>query len=193
MCFKVLAQVCYHVDALALSKAILPYCGACKVCSPMPPEFIMDEEHMKNLPSDLESFVFCSALSTTTEELNWSDFQKLRTIRICPGAMSCTNRILVHDLPQLTSFIVETNAFASSKEKEQECRIVDCPMLSTLSLQRNSFNNYSLLELRNLPSLVSFDLDSSFTRGKVLLLHGLLYRMIVTARPPETEFTLIDR
>lgn len=58
MCFKVLAQVCYHVDALALSKAILPYCGACKVCSPMPPEFIMDEEHMKNLPSDLESFVF---------------------------------------------------------------------------------------------------------------------------------------
>ena len=115
MCFKVLAQVCYHVDALALSKAILPYCGACKVCSPMPPEFIMDEEHMKNLPSDLESFVFCSALSTTTEELNWSDFQKLRTIRICPGAMSCTNRILVHDLPQLTSFIVETNAFASSK------------------------------------------------------------------------------
>lgn len=103
------------------------------------------------------------------------------------------NRILVHDLPQLTSFIVETNAFASSKEKEQECRIVDCPMLSTLSLQRNSFNNYSLLELRNLPSLVSFDLDSSFTRGKVLLLHGLLYRMIVTDRPPETEFTLIDR
>lgn len=133
----------------------------------------MSYKQFQAFPPDSESFIFRSKLSPLIDELDLGNYKKLKTVRICILALSRTSRFLVHNLLELSSLIVETNAFITSNEVDKECRIYDCPKLTTLSFQRGSFRRYSLLELRNLPLLTSFDLDTSFRRGKVLHLRGL--------------------
>ena len=161
-----------NVDAPALYEAILPYSTQCVQYPLLLSGLIMKPNQVKSIPLDTDSIILRSEISPTIKELDWGKYEKLVRIRICLKAMSRTNRFLVHDLPQLSSVIVERGAFATSNEVDKECRIYECPKLTTLSFQRGSFKLFSLLELRNLPLLTSFELVSSFTKGKTLHLQG---------------------
>lgn len=133
----------------------------------------MKGNQMRSIPLDTESIIVRSDMSPVIKELDCGKYQKLVRIRICKKAMSCTNHFFVHDLPQLSSVIIDAEAFATSSEVDKECRIYNCPKLTTLTFERGSFKLYSVLELRNLSLLGSLILDSSFTSGKILHLRGL--------------------
>ena len=73
------------------------------------------------------------------------------------------NRFVIDGLNELKSVIIGKNSFSLSNatRKGNKCLIMNCNELSEIHIGEKSFFDYESFELKNLPSLISIQLDDA--------------------------------
>ena len=72
------------------------------------------------------------------------------------------NRFVIDGLNELKSVIIKYNSFALNKKKREgsKCVIMNCDQLNEICFGSRSFWWYESFELKNLPSLISIQLNN---------------------------------
>ena len=92
----------------------------------------------------------------------------------------CFGKVRVFELDglsELENVVIGQRSFriSSSERDDGVCRIVNCPKLKSITVDRDSFDDYNILELNSLPSLHSIDVKyGSYYRIRSFSLTGLI-------------------
>ena len=117
---------------------------------------MIDEEYDS---SKAKRFEYANA-----HDLNVFDANSLKGIERLEIEGDCfikVNRFEIDGLNELKSVIIGREGFYLNKEnrKGSKCLIMNCDQLSEIHFGYKSFNYYESFELKNLPSLISIQLD----------------------------------
>ena len=71
------------------------------------------------------------------------------------------NRFVINGLNELDGVIIGSDSFCLHEKHryESKCLIMNCNQLNEINIEENSFKYYESFELKNLPSLISIQLD----------------------------------
>ena len=85
----------------------------------------------------------------------------LKRIEIGKGCFTEVDRFVIDGLNELESLIIEEGSFTlhDNTRKGSSCVIMNCDQLKQIHIGCNSFYWYESFELKNLPSLISIQLD----------------------------------
>ena len=117
---------------------------------------MIDEEYDS---SKAKRFEYANA-----HDLNVFDANSLKGIERLEIGGDCfikVNRFVIDGLNELKSVMIGRESFDRNKEnrKGSKCLIMNCDQLSEICIGFNSFYWYESFELKNLPSLISIQLD----------------------------------
>ena len=118
---------------------------------------MIDEEYDS---SKAKRFEYANA-----HDLNVFDANSLKGIERLEIGGDCfikVNRFVIDGLNELKSVMIGRVSFDRNKEnrKGSKCLIMNCDQLSEIHFGYKSFNYYESFELKNLPSLISIQLDN---------------------------------
>ena len=119
---------------------------------------MIDEEYDS---SKAKRFEYANA-----HDLNVFDANSVKGIERLEIGGDCfikVNRFVIDGLNELKSVIIGREGFHLNKEnrKGSKCLIMNCDQLSEIHFGYKSFNYYESFELKNLPSLISIQLDDA--------------------------------
>ena len=119
---------------------------------------MIDEEYDS---SKAKRFEYANA-----HDLNVFDANSLKGIERLEIEGDCfikVNRFEIDGLNELKSVMIGREGFYLNKEnrKGSKCLIMNCDQLKQINIGCNSFYWYESFELKNLPSLISIQLDKS--------------------------------
>ena len=106
-----------------------------------------------------------------------SNHTSLKRIVIGDECFGSVRLFELDGLFELESIVIGQRSFriSSSKRADGTCRIVNCPKLKSITVDRDSFDDYNILELKSLPSLHSIDVKyGSYYRIRSFSLTGLI-------------------
>ena len=132
---------------------------------------MIDEEYDS---SKAKRFEYANA-----HDLNVFDANSVKGIERLEIGGDCfikVNRFVIDGLNELKSVMIGRESFDRNKEnrKGSKCLIMNCDQLSEIHFGFSSFYWYESFELKNLPSLISIQLDKSvFYRC-----HGVVFESI---------------
>ena len=117
---------------------------------------MIDEEYDS---SKAKRFEYANA-----HDLNVFDANSLKGIERLEIGGDCfikVNRFVIDGLNELKSVNIGWNSFKLNKENRcgSKCLIMNCDQLSDINIGDRSFRWYESFELKNLPSLMSIQLD----------------------------------
>ena len=94
--------------------------------------------------------------------LNYS-LISLKQINIEDDCFENVTRFVIDGLNELESLIIERNSFYLDEKHRigSKCLIMNCARLRQIDIGKNSFYYYESFELKNLPSLISIQLDDN--------------------------------
>ena len=94
--------------------------------------------------------------------LNYS-LISLKRIEIGNGCFTNVNRFVIDGLNELKTIIIGKKNFYIDYDKRcgSSCLIMNCDQLRQIDIGKNSFYYYESFELKNLPSLISIQLDDN--------------------------------
>ena len=92
--------------------------------------------------------------------LNYS-LISLKRIEIGNDCFEKVNRVVINGLNELDGVIIGSDSFCLHEKHryESKCLIMNCNQLNEINIEENSFKYYESFELKNLPSLISIQLD----------------------------------
>ena len=114
------------------------------------------------------------------DTLSISGYSKLKQIVIGNDCFGKVRLFELDGLNELESVVIGQRSFriGGGERKDGVCRIVNCPMLNSIEIGSQSFEDYHSFELNNLPSLQSIDIgDTCFNLVKQFSLTGLIDTM----------------
>ena len=119
---------------------------------------MIDEEYDS---SKAKRFEYANA-----HDLNVFDANSLKGIERLEIGGDCfikVNRFVIDGLNELKSVMIGRVSFDRNKEnrKGSKCLIMNCDQLKDIHIGRGSFYWYESFELKNLPSLISIQLDDN--------------------------------
>ena len=87
----------------------------------------------------------------------------LKRIEIGKGCFTEVDRFVIDGLNELESLIIEEGSFTLDDENSRgsSCVIMNCDQLKQINIGEGSFYYYESFECKNLPSLISIQLDKS--------------------------------
>ena len=100
----------------------------------------------------------------------------LKQIDIGDGCFTEVDRFVIDGLTELESLVIGDRSFELDEYNREgsKCLIMNCNQLNEINIEENSFKYYESFELKNLPSLISIQLDKSvFYRC-----HGVVFESI---------------
>ena len=106
-----------------------------------------------------------------------SNNTELKRIVIGDDCFKYVRVVELDSLMELESLVIGKKSFRidDSKRSDGTCRIVNCPKLKSITVDRDSFDDYNILELKSLPSLHSIDVKyGSYYRIRSFSLTGLI-------------------
>ena len=111
-------------------------------------ESLIIDDHFN--PPDISSLIFNNSLIS------------LKQIEIGKGCFTEVDRFVIDGLNELKSMKIGKNSFKYSNKKRcgSKCVIMNCDQLRLIQIGEDSFYWYESFELKNLPSLISIQLDS---------------------------------
>lgn len=102
-------------------------------------------------------------------ELEISGFPCLRTLAFGCRCCRYVTKLTIHVLVNLERVVIGSNSFtlgSSSRNKEAEFCLTQCPKLKVLMIDRLAFMEYSECILGNLPSLEEIEMGKTDATGK---------------------------
>ena len=117
---------------------------------------MIDEEYDS---SKAKRFEYANA-----HDLNVFDANSLKGIERLEIEGDCfikVNRFEIDGLNELDGVIIGSDSFCLHEKHryESKCLIMNCNQLNEINIEENSFKYYESFELKNLPSLISIQLD----------------------------------
>jgi len=97
----------------------------------------------------------------------------IERVEIGNGCFKKVNRFVIDGLNELKSVNIGKNSFKLNEENRygSSCLIMNCDQLNEIHIGENSFYWYESFELKNLPSLISIQLDWH----EFLYCHGIVF------------------
>ena len=105
-----------------------------------------------------------------------SSLLSLKRIDIGNDCFKEVNRFVIDGLNELKSVIIGKSCFKLDKSSREgsECVIMNCDQLNEIHCGESSFEWYESFELKNLPSLISIQLDyRAFSDCYVIVLDSM--------------------
>ena len=137
----------------------------------------------------------CNDMQLTS--LDFSRFSGLTVIRIGSHSLRYVNEVRIVSLGQLEIVVIENGCFTKCDNAFNPNRhfyLKNCERLRKLKIGRNSFSDYSVCEIDNLPSLEVIKIGAlgvstcSFCYAS-LELNSLIGELFIMDRPPKAEIT----
>lgn len=142
----------------------------------------------------------CCCNDSTLKTLCFSDWTQLKVIEIGAHSMKSVRVVKLVGLNALEKVIVGMHCFTcrKSEDRQSKCSFTlrDCEKLTELRVGRESFGNYSVFDVSNLPSLEVIEMGSIEYRSSNFYFASLELRselncMRVTNRPAQFEITFV--
>ena len=128
-------------------------------------------------PESSEWVVENGQYSNFNDSLSLSGYSKLKRIVIGDDCFGKVRLFELDGLNELESVEIGEGSFRISdgERSDGSFRIMNCPKLKSITVGRDTFDDYCTLELKSLPSLQSIDVEyGSFYRIRSFSLTGLL-------------------
>ncbi|KAK8806654.1 hypothetical protein WA171_004335 [Blastocystis sp. BT1] len=114
--------------------------------------------------------------------LNYS-LISLKRIEIGNDCFEKVNRFVINGLNELDGVIIGSDSFCLHEKHryESKCLIMNCNQLNEINIEENSFKYYESFELKNLPSLISIQLDyGAFSNCQWIVFENLIRLQSIT-------------
>ena len=136
----------------------------------------------------LKTLVIGIRLFWSVNRLELNNLTSLQILYIGNGCFGKVRMFELNGLDELESVVIGKESFTYAKTKKEiwnskrtdgSCRIVNCPKLKSIQIGNESFWDYHSIELNNLPSLQSIDIDiECFEYAPSFSLTGLINGLI---------------
>ena len=108
--------------------------------------------------------------------IDFSRYDKLYNIDIGDGNFEYVSEFRIDGLNDLKSLIIGKNSFRMNDGNDgfRSFHVLNCDELESIEIGMNSFVDYNEFELRNLPSLLSIDIDVNCFYGSSFEIRGMI-------------------
>ena len=128
----------------------------------------------------------------TASMIDFTQYTNLESIEIGDSNFQHVSEFVIDGFDELKSIKIGENSFTRSinsygNDSSRSFSILNCIELESIEIGRYSFSDYGgKFELRNLPSLLSIDIDMNCFYYSSFIVEGI-FDMIVDSRFPETS------
>ena len=92
-------------------------------------------------------------------EFNTDNLKGIKRVEIGNGNYKTVTQFVIDGLNELETIIIGQKSFKLDDDDTGECLIMNCDHLKHINIDRKSFFYYDSFECKNLPSLISIQLD----------------------------------